>query len=66
MVERKQIGDTLNYRGHEIVARFLGPDLLCYVDGSELAPFYADLNAAQKAGMRHVDLIEKEKVNNNV
>jgi hypothetical protein len=64
-VERKQVGETLHYRGHEIVARFLGPDLLCYVDGSELSPFYEDTNAAQKAGMRHVDQIEREREGKN-
>jgi len=62
VVERKPIGDTLNYRGHKIVARSLGPDLLCHVDGSELAPFYADLNTAQKAGMRYVDQISLKKL----
>ena len=60
MLERKQVGTTLKYKGHEIVVRYLGPDLLVYVDGSELSPFYEHAEAARSAGMRHVDLIEEE------
>ena len=62
-IERKQIGETLKYRGHEIIAKFLGPDLLCYVDGRELSPFYENLNAVHKAGMQYVDQIEDEHGN---
>jgi hypothetical protein len=58
-IKRKRVGDVVNYRGHEIEVRFLGPDLLCYVDGSELSPFYETLDNARKAGERHIDLMIK-------
>lgn len=58
---REQIGPTANYRGHQIVARHCGPDLLCYVDSAELPSFYIDVEAAHRAGMRYVDQIEKEQ-----
>lgn len=58
---RDQVGPSANYRGHEIVARYCGPDLLCYVDSAELPAFYSDVEAAHRAGMRYVDQIEKEQ-----
>lgn len=61
MLMRKQIGKTENYRGHEIIVRYLGPDLLCYVDGIELNAFYETSTNARKAGRTYVDQVENEK-----
>lgn len=59
--QRKAVGEPLNYRGHVIQARYMGPDLLCYVDDSELGAFYETVEKAHQAGMKYVDHIEKEK-----
>lgn len=59
--ERPMIGEPTPYNGHIITVRYCGPDLLCYVDGSELNGFYVDIEAARKAGMRHCDHIDKER-----
>lgn len=58
IVNRKQIGDTMEYGGHRIVARHLGPDLLCEVDGVELPNFYENVNAVRIAGEKYIDQIE--------
>ena len=52
---RKQVGNTLKYLRRSIIVRFMGPDLLCYVDDVELAGFYLTVAAAQKAGKEYVD-----------
>ncbi len=49
---------TTRYR---IEARFMGPDLLCYVDGQELGSFYLDAPGAIEGGQRYCDLREKDK-----
>lgn len=61
MALERKLMDTSTYRGHKIEIRYLGPDLLCYVDGSELSPFYESVEDARKGGMRHIDHIENEK-----
>lgn len=61
MIKRKKVGPTEKYCGHEIEARFLGPDLLCYVDGQEVGNFYLTAEAARAAGRRYVDNIEKAR-----
>lgn len=61
MVERRLVGPVLRYRGHEIEARLLGPDLLCYVDGQQVGEYWLTAQAAHNAGQRHVDTIEDEK-----
>jgi hypothetical protein len=60
-IARKTVGDPIEYRGHSIEARHMGPDLLCYVDGNEVGHFYRSVEAAHNAGKRYVDQIEKEK-----
>jgi len=60
-LERKVIGDPISYLGSQIVARFVGPDLLSEVDGTELGGFYMDLEAARAAGKRHIDAQIKAK-----
>ena len=60
-VNRMPVGEPLQYKGHTIEAKFLGPDLLCYVDGAELGSFFVDAESARKGGMRYVDQVEKEK-----
>lgn len=54
-VARKQVGEMFMYRGYEIRARFLGPDLLCEVDGDPLPGFYTSVAGVHKAGARYVD-----------
>ena len=60
-VERPIVGGTATYRGRKICARFMGPDYLAFVDSTELAGFFTDVEAAHQAGMRHVDAEEKAK-----
>lgn len=53
-----------SYQGRMLEARFMGPDLLAFVDGIELNCFYLDAQAAIDAGKRHVDAelkAEREK-----
>ncbi len=61
MINRQPIGDPVHYRGHLITVTHMGPDLLAYVDGSEISNFYMNREAAVQAAKMHVDLIEKEK-----
>lgn len=59
-IKRKKVGKTEHYKGHEIEARYMGPDLLCCVDGQEVGHFYLTAEAARAAGRRHIDQVEKE------
>lgn len=62
---RKIIAQT-TYKEHTLEARYMGPDLLSYVNGMELANFYVNTQAAFEAGQRHVDYelkAAKEKAN---
>lgn len=60
-VNRKIVGHE-KYQGRELVARYLGPDLLAYVDNVELSGFYLDSKGAMLAGRKHVDAeIKAEK-----
>lgn len=59
-LHRQAVGDPVTYRGHTIQARFMGPDLLSFVDGQEMPGFYVDRQAALKGGERHVDELVKE------
>lgn len=62
---RKLIAETI-YQNHRIEARYMGPDLLAYVNDIELANFYVNTQAAFEAGRRHVDYelkAAKEKAN---
>jgi len=61
MIERKTIGETEHYKGHEIEVRYMGPDLLAYVDGQEVGNFYLTAEYARAAGRRYIDQQEKEK-----
>ena len=58
--ERQEISRTM-YRGREIVARFLGPDLIGYVDGVEMPNFYMTTEALYDACKLHVNQQEKDK-----
>lgn len=60
-IERKKVGKTERYKGSDIEVRFMGPDLLAYVDGMELPNFYLDAEAARAAGRRYVDEEQKER-----
>lgn len=60
-VTRRLVGEPIKYKGHRVEARYMGPDLLCYVDGREVGHFYLNAEAARKAGRDHVDQLEKEK-----
>ncbi len=43
------------YQGRTLEARYMGPDLLCFVNGTELGSFYIDAQAAIEGGQRFVD-----------
>ena len=58
---RPPVGEPETYKGHTLQARFLGPDLLGYVDDVELPNFYASAAAARDAGRRYVDDQIKER-----
>ena len=60
-VKRQQVGAVEHYRGHAIRMTLLGPDLLCYVDGVELQPFYETVRAARAAAEHYIDQVEEEK-----
>jgi hypothetical protein len=61
-IERKQVGPTETYHGRELRARYMGPDLLGFVNDMELSGFFLDVEAAHAAGRRHVDAeIKAEK-----
>lgn len=47
------------YKARTIEARYMGPDLLCYVDGVDLGPFYVDVRAAIGGGKRYIDAEEE-------
>ena len=59
-IERKTVA-TSHYKGHTIKVKFLGPDLICEVDGKELPNFYLNAEATRLAGERHIDELEKVK-----
>lgn len=61
MIERKSIGEPEHYKGKKIVVNFMGPDVLCSVNNTELPNFYINPEAARAAGKRYVDLLEKHK-----
>lgn len=60
-LNRPIVGEPIMYKGRRIEARFMGPDLLCCVDGSEVGHFYLNAEAARKAGRQYVDQLEKDK-----
>lgn len=43
------------YQGRTLEARYMGPDLLAFVEGAELGSFYIDAQAAIEGGQRFVD-----------
>lgn len=47
---------------HTLEARYMGPDLLSFVSGVELAGFFTDAQAAIEGGQRYCDAQEKERV----
>lgn len=53
--ERRLVVKPEQYRGRTITARYMGPDLLAYVDEIELGGFYMTAEAAREAGRRYVD-----------
>lgn len=50
-----------DYHEHLLEARFMGPDLLSFVDSVELPNFYVDVEASLRAGRRFIDAQEKEE-----
>lgn len=53
-IKRKLIRSE-SYQGRTIEARWMGPDLLCFVQGVELGSFYIDAQAAIEGGQRYID-----------
>ena len=62
-VNRKIIGEVERYNGYEVAALFVGPDLICTVDGGEIANFYTSREAAISAGKKFCDELDKERGN---
>lgn len=60
-IPRRQVGDAERYQGRRLTAHYMGPDLLAYVDGVDLAAFYLTVEAAMEAGRRYVDDQVKEE-----
>lgn len=61
-IQRRQVGKTELYEGRELRARYMGPDLLAFVNDVELNGFYLSVEDAHAAGRRHVDAeIKAEK-----
>lgn len=60
-VQREIVGDVEEYRGRVLAARFMGPDLLGYVDETELSGFFRTAEAARAAGRRYVDEEDKAR-----
>lgn len=60
-LKRRQVGPTVRYEGRVLSAHHMGPDLLAYVDGVELAAFYLNVESAHAAGRRYVDEQIKEE-----
>ena len=58
-IQRQQIGADQYVRGHLVQLRYLGPDLLCYVDNTELNAFYETVPAAMAGAERYIDLMER-------
>ena len=54
-IERKLIGEPERYKGRLLTVRHMGPDVLGYVDDTELSGFFLNPEAARAAGRRHVD-----------
>lgn len=61
VVKRPIVGDPYLYRGRTVSARYLGPDLIAYVNDVELPHFYLDIEAVRGAGRRWVDAEEDER-----
>jgi hypothetical protein len=59
-IERKLIG-RINHKGHVIEARFMGPDLIGYIDGMEMGNFYLDAQAVYKVAINQIDEEERKK-----
>jgi hypothetical protein len=53
-IKRKLIRSEI-YQGRTLEARWMGPDLLCFVQGVELGSFYIDAQAAIEGGQRYID-----------
>lgn len=60
-MKRKSVGKAEVYHGHRIQPAFMGPDLVCYVDDTELPNFYLDAEAARRAGRQYVDEKRREQ-----
>lgn len=60
-VKREVVGDPYMYRGRLVSARYMGPDLLAFVNDVELPHFYDGLEAVRSAGRRWIDAEEKDR-----
>lgn len=58
--QRKLVGEPTEYKGYIITVRYMGPDLLGYVNNEELSGFFVDVRAVVAAGARYVDQKLKE------
>jgi hypothetical protein len=61
MAFSRKIVATDVYEGRRITVRYMGPDLLCEVEGIELAGFYLNTEGAYGAAHRYIDAEIKEE-----
>lgn len=55
MIKRKVV-QSKTYKDRKIEVLFVGPDLICHVDGTEVSSnFYTDVRSAVAAGERYID-----------
>lgn len=60
MIKRKLIATDV-YEGRCVEVRYMGPDLLAYVEDIELSGFYLNTQGAFEAAKRHIDAQIKEE-----
>jgi hypothetical protein len=59
------LGAPVNYRGHEIVLSFYGPDMLAYVDSGQVGDFWIDVASADAGAKRYIDRLIEEREKKN-
>lgn len=60
-IERAKVRPTEHYRGSDVDVVFLGPDLLCQVNGQQIGGYWLNAEAASANGRRYIDQVEDEK-----
>ena len=64
MTLQRKLVDCVTYKKHVIDIKYIGPDLLCYVNEIELPNFFVNIRSAIEAGKRFVNEKLKEEKKN--